>query len=285
MGVSMEEIKELRTKTGAGVLDCKKALVESDGDIKEAIDFLRKKGLAKAAKKSGRSTTEGLVMSQKKEEGKDIFMLAVMCETDFVARTDEFKAFAESITENAAKDVTETDKAVAVSDEIIEKHQEEVTQAVAKIGENIQLGDYAKFTLSGTGKIYDYTHFTGKIGVAVEILCDQVSERLDELGKKICLHIAAFSPDFVSGDEIGEDVLNKEREIYTEQMKESGKPEKIISNIVEGKIRKFKEERCLLSQGFALDESKNVQDLVDECAKEIGEKITVKRFARVSIGD
>ena len=212
-------------------------------------------------------------------------MLAVMCETDFVARTDEFKAFAESITENAAKDVTETDKAVAVSDEIIEKHQEEVTQAVAKIGENIQLGDYAKFTLSGTGKIYDYTHFTGKIGVAVEILCDQVSERLDELGKKICLHIAAFSPDFVSGDEIGEDVLNKEREIYTEQMKESGKPEKIISNIVEGKIRKFKEERCLLSQGFALDESKTVQDLVDECAKEIGEKITVKRFARVSIGD
>ena len=285
MGVSMEEIKELRTKTGAGVLDCKKALVESDGDVKGAIDFLRKKGLAKAAKKSGRSTTEGLVMSQKKEEGKDIFMLAVMCETDFVARTDEFKAFAESVTENTVSDVTETNKAVAVSDEIIEKHQEEVTQAVAKIGENIQLGDYAKFTLSGNGKIYDYTHFTGKIGVAVEILCEQTSDRLDELGKNVCLHIAAFSPDFVSGDDIDEEVLDKEREIYTAQMKESGKPDKIIANIVEGKIRKFKEERCLLSQGFALDESKTVQDLVDECAKEIGETITVKRFARVSIGD
>jgi len=285
MGVSMEEIKELRTKTGAGVLDCKKALVESNGDIEEAISFLRKKGLAKAAKKSGRSTTEGLVVSNKKEEGKDIYMLAVMCETDFVARTDEFKAFAESVTDNTQKDLVETSKTVAVPEDVVEKHQEEITQAVATIGENIQLGDYAKFTLSGTGKIYDYTHFTGKIGVAVEILCDQVSERLDELGKNICLHIAAFSPDFVSGDDIDEEVLNKEREIYTEQMKESGKPEKIIANIVEGKIRKFKEERCLLSQGFALDESKTVQDLVDECAKEIGETITIKRFARVSIGD
>ncbi|MFP4460863.1 MAG: translation elongation factor Ts [Thermotogota bacterium] len=285
MSVSMEEIKELRTKTGAGVLDCKKALIESNGDIEEAVSFLRKKGLAKAAKKSGRSTTEGLVVSNKAEEGKDIFMLAVMCETDFVARTDEFKAFAVSVTENTQKDVTETNKAVAIPDDVIEKHKEEVTQAVAKIGENIQLGDYAKFSLSDTGKIYDYTHFTGKIGVAVELLSNQVSERLDELGKNICLHIAAFSPDFVSGDEIDEEVLNKEREIYTEQMKESGKPEKIIANIVEGKIRKFKEERCLLSQGFALDESKTVQDLVDECAKEIGEKITVKRFARVSIGD
>ena len=157
MGVSMENIKELRTKTGAGVLDCKKALVESDGDIEEAISFLRKKGLAKAAKKSGRSTTEGLVISNKKEEGKDIFMLAVMCETDFVARTDEFKAFAESVTGNTEQDVTETNKALAVPEEVVEKHQEEVTQAVAKIGENIQLGDYAKFTLSGNGKIYGKT--------------------------------------------------------------------------------------------------------------------------------
>jgi elongation factor Ts len=285
MGVSMEEIKELRAKTGVGVLDCKKALVESDGDIEEAISFLRKKGLAKAAKKSGRSTTEGLVISNKKDEGKDIFMLAVMCETDFVARTDEFKAFAESVTKNIEKDITETNKALSVPEEVVEKHQEEVSQAVAKIGENIQLGDYAKFTLNGNGKIYDYTHFTGKIGVAVEILCDQVSERLDELGKNICLHIAAFSPDFVSGDDIDEEVLSKEREIYTDQMKESGKPEKIIDNIVEGKIRKFKEERCLLSQGFALNESKTVQELVDECSKEMGEPITVKRFARVSIGD
>ncbi len=285
MGVSMEEIKELRTKTGAGVLDCKKALLESNGDVKEAIDYLRKKGLAKAAKKSGRSTTEGLVMNKKGEEGKDIFLLAVMCETDFVARTDEFKEFAGIVTSSIFKDVEETNKAVAVSEELIGKHQEEVTQAVAKIGENIQLGDYAKFTLNGAGKIYDYTHFTGKIGVAVEILCDQVSERLDELGKNICLHIAAFSPDFVSGEDIDEEVLNKEREIYTAQVRESGKPENIVANIVEGKIRKFKEERCLLSQGFALDESKTVQDLVNECAKEMGEKIIVKRFARVSIGD
>ncbi len=285
MGVSMEEIKELRTKTGAGVLDCKKALLESNGDVKEAIDYLRKKGLAKAAKKSGRSTTEGLVKSKKGEEGKDIFLLAVMCETDFVARTDEFKAFADSVTSSIFQDVQETNRAVAVSEELVGKHQEEMTQAVAKIGENIQLGDYAKFTLSGAGKIYDYTHFTGKIGVAVEILCDQVSERLDELGKNICLHIAAFSPDFVSGEDIDEEVLNKEREIYTAQVRESGKPENIVANIVEGKIRKFKEERCLLSQGFALDESKTVQDLVNECSKEMGEKITVKRFARVSIGD
>jgi elongation factor Ts len=212
-------------------------------------------------------------------------MLAVMCETDFVARTDEFKKSAADITDSFNPDLTETQKAVAVPAEIIEKHREKVNEAVAKMGENCQIGDYAKFTVSGEGQLFDYVHFTGKIGVAVDIQCEKMDEKLAGLGKNVCLHVAAFSPDFVSDDEISDDVLNKEREIYAEQMRESGKPEKIIDNIVEGKIRKFKKERCLLSQGFALDESKTVQQLVDDCAKEMGTAIIVKRFARVAIGD
>ncbi|HOO32428.1 MAG TPA: translation elongation factor Ts [Thermotogota bacterium] len=283
MAVSMELIKELRKKTGAGVLDCKKALVETDGDIDGAVDFLRKKGLAKAAKKSGRSTTEGLVVIKKTDD--ELFMLAVMCETDFVARTDEFKASAVNIADSFYAELGESQKAVAVPEENVEKHKEEITEAVAKMGENCQIGDYARFTASANGHLYDYLHFTGKIGVAVELECEKDDEKLAELGKNICLHVAAFSPDYVSGDEISEDVLDKEREIYRDQMKESGKPEKIIDNIVEGKIRKFKEERCLLSQNFALDESKTVQQLVNECAREVGAPITVKRFARVYIGE
>jgi elongation factor Ts len=283
MAVSMELIKELRAKTGAGVLDCKKALTEMDGDVEAAVDFLRKKGLAKASKKSGRSTTEGVVVTKKSDN--ELFMLAVMCETDFVARTDEYKTMAATVTDTFYAELGETQKAVAVSEDLVEKNREAINEVVAKMGENIQVGDYAKFTASENSHLYDYIHFTGKIGVAVEVVCEKDDEKLAELGKNICLHAAAYAPDFVSGDQIGEDVLEKERVIYRDQMRESGKPEKIIENIVEGKIRKFKEERCLLSQNFALDESKTVQQLIDECAKSIDCPITVKRFARVYIGE
>jgi elongation factor Ts len=283
MAVSMELIKELRAKTGAGVLDCKKALTETNGDVEAAVDFLRKKGLARAAKKSGRSTTEGVVVTKKSEN--ELFMLAVMCETDFVARTDEYKTMAANLADTFYAELGETQKAVAVSEELVEKNREAVNEVVAKMGENIQVGDYTKFTGSENSHLYDYIHFTGKIGVAVEVVCEKDDEKLAELGKNICLHAAAYAPDFVSGDEISEDILEKERVIYRDQMRESGKPEKIIENIVEGKIRKFKEERCLLSQNFALDESKTVQQLIDECAKAIDCPVTVKRFARVYIGE
>ena len=285
MGVSMEQIKELRAKTGAGVLDCKKALAGSDGDVEAAVDFLRKKGLADAAKKSGRSTTEGLVVNVKKEEGKDITMLAVMCETDFVARTDEFKTLANNMIESVVDAVPETEKAEPLPEDVAGANEDSLKQAIAKVGENMQFGDYAKFTLKGNGKLYDYTHFTGKIGVALEILCDKQDETLDQLGKNLCLHIAAFSPDFVSGEDIPEEVLKKERDIYADQMRESGKPEHIIEKIVDGKIRKFKEERCLLSQNFALDEDRTVQELVDEASRAMDLPIKVTRFARVAIED
>jgi len=197
MGVSMEEIKELRMKTGAGVLDCKKALVESDGDVEEAISFLRKKGLAKAAKKSGRSTTEGLVVSKKNEEGKDIFMLAVMCETDFVARTDEFQ----------------------------------------------------------------------------------------ELGKEIAMHIAAAAAQYLTTENVPEEDLEKEKDIYKQQALEEGKPEHIVEKIAEGRISKFYEENCLMEQKYIRDPEKKIKDILVENIAVLGENIIVSRFSRFAIGE
>jgi len=285
MAITMEMVKELRVKTGAGILDCQKALKQSDGDIQAAVDFLRKKGLAAAAKKSGRTTNEGLVSTKISEDAKEIFMVAVLCETDFVARTDEFKALCAEMAEDLSAELKENRRAEAVPEDVVENNKEKVNAAIAKIGENMQIGDYGKFTAEENGRIYNYTHFNGKIGVALELKSENTGEALDLLGKNICLHIAAMGPEYVRPDEIPADVLNKEREIYTEQMKESGKPANVVEKIVEGKVNKFCEDKCVIKQVYALDTSKKITDMLKEAGKELGCEVDIIRFARVAIGD
>ncbi len=285
MAITMEMVKELRVKTGAGILDCQKALKESDGDMQAAVDFLRKKGLAAAAKKSGRTTNEGLVTTKISENGNEIFLVAVLCETDFVARTDEFKNLCSELSGELSGELKENNRAEAVPEEKVEEYKEKINAAIAKIGENMQIGDYGKFIAGPTGRIYNYTHFNGKIGVALELDSENTGEALDEIGKSISLHIAAMAPEYVKSDEIPVEVVDKEKEIYAEQMKESGKPANVVEKIIDGKVKKFYEEKCVIEQVFALDTSKTIAGMLKETGKALGCEVGIKRFARVAIGD
>ncbi|HPE69111.1 MAG TPA: translation elongation factor Ts [Thermotogota bacterium] len=284
MAVTMEMVKELRAKTGAGVLDCKKALQQSDGDMQQAVDFLRKKGLAAAAKKSGRATTEGLVCIVDSAEKGQITMLSLLCETDFVARTDEFKALANEMVQVFDQEVPPS-AGEAVGPEMVEKYTPKLTEEIARIGENIQLGDYCKLVRKENGHFFHYIHHTGKIGVVLEMVSEADVSELAELGKNLCLHIAAFSPEFVDRDRVPGETIEKEKEIYRDQMKESGKPENVVEKIIEGKVSKFFEERCLMEQKYALDQGQNttISQMVKETEKNTGKPLHLSHFCRIEI--
>ncbi|MFN6991923.1 MAG: translation elongation factor Ts [Fervidobacterium sp.] len=197
MEISAQMVKELRERTGAGMMDCKNALTEAEGDFEKAIEILRKKGLAKAAKKAGRATNEGLIISYVHHNGKIGVLVELNCETDFVARTDEFKA----------------------------------------------------------------------------------------LGSKIAMHIAAMSPRWVAREEVPADVIEKEKEIYREQLKDSGKPAQVIEKIIEGKLESFYQENCLVEQKYALDQTVTIKEMIQQAIAKIGENIQVSRFVRLQIGE
>lgn len=282
--VTAQMVKELRAKTGAGVLDCQKALKETNGDMEVAVDVLRKKGLAAASKKSGRSTNEGMMFVNSCEECKTFTMVSLLCETDFVARTEEFQATGKALVEELSQDKVEVE-AGPISDTIRDQYQQKLTEAVAKIGENIQLGDFCRWLGDEKSTIAYYIHHNGKIGVGIELKSDTQTPELQELAKNCCLHIAAASPDFLDEASIPEDVLQKEKEIYTDQMKDSGKPPQVIEKIVAGKVAKFMEERCLMNQKFALDTDKSIRSMLDEASKAVGSPVSIKRFARFMIGE
>jgi len=198
----MEMVKELRAKTGAGILNCQKALKENDGDMESAVDFLRKKGLAAAAKRAGRSTNEGYVVTNYSEDDKEVFSISVMCETDFVSKTDDFKELAKDIAREIESKLGETQKEQAISQEVADEFKDRIAEIVIKVGENTQIGDYAKFISKGDSYFYNYTHFNNKIGVIIELDAPKKDETLDKLGKNICLHIAAMGPKFVDSTSI-----------------------------------------------------------------------------------
>jgi elongation factor Ts len=283
MEVSMDQVKELRKATGAGILDCKKALAECQCDMEKAVDFLRKKGLAAAAKRVGRSTDEGIVSVIMSDDGKMATMLSVMCETDFVALTDEFKILAKDLSIDFSKNAPLYNGG-QVSEEIAGKYSEQITRLVSKIGENIQLGDYCKYEAAEKGHLFHYVHHTGKIGVVLELECEKTGEALQLLGKNICLHIAALAPDYVDKSDVPETVIEKEKEIYVEQLKTTGKPQNVLEKIAEGKLQKFFEDRCLLLQNYALDQSLSIKQMVSDAAKEMGQ-IKILRFFRAKIGE
>jgi len=197
------------------------------------------------------------VFTKVSEDEKEITLISILCETDFVARTDEFVNLGKSLVGPLSESLPETNTAKPFPEDTASTVKEKVTDAVAKMGENIQFGDYSKFVLKNAGKFYFYIHHNQKIGVALELGSDKIDEKLDKLGKDICLHIAAFSPEFVTPSEIPEETLKRERDIYIDQMKDTKKPEAVLSKIVEGKIEKFYEDKCLLNQKFALDTEKN----------------------------
>jgi elongation factor Ts len=279
MAITAQAVKELRDRTGAGMMDCKKALTEAGGDLDEAVKVLRTKGLAAAAKKAHRSASEGVVVVVGSEDS--MVVLELNCETDFVARNPEFVSFAEALANQALASGTEN--ATALLAEPFAEHpehtvEETISQKVATIGENIVLSRLVRVDAAAGNRLNSYVHGGGKIGVVVEGAGGATDDSLHD----VALHVAATDPRFTKRDEVTEDVLATEREIALKQAMEAGKPEDIARRIVDGKMNKFFEQEVLLEQAFAKDPSKSVKQFLEEAA---GADATVVRFVRFKLGE
>ena len=281
-------VKELREKTGAGMMDCKKALNETQGDLEGAVDWLRKKGLAAAAKKSGRVAAEGLVAVA--TAGTKGAVVEVNAETDFVARNDKFQAFAAKAAELAlttAGDV-ETLKA-ATYPGTSHSAQDELTSLIATVGENMNLRRAVTLSVPA-GVVVSYVHSAiapglGKIGVLVALESTGDTAKLADLGKQIAMHIAAARPDALDIADVDSSSLERERNVLAEQARASGKPENIIEKMVEGRVRKYYEEVCLLEQTYVIDGETKVRKVVENAAKDIGAPVKVTAFTRFALGE
>jgi len=292
--VDMNLVKQLREMTGAGMLDCKKALEEAGGDLEKAKEILRKKGLAKAAKKASRETKEGLVVAA--GDAKRGVLLEVNCETDFVARNELFQDYVRKIAELIAREEKFKNAGLGDVEELKRTEIEPgkdvdtfVKEAIAKIGENIQIKRFARFDAEEPGAtVATYIHPPGRIGAIVEVVCEppELCERpeVQELIKDVLLQIAAMRPEYLSPEEVPAEVVQKEKEIYVEQARREGKPEHILERIAEGKLKKFFQEKTLLEQPFIKEEKKSIRKLVDEVSKKVGGKVTIRRFARFELG-
>ena len=280
-------VKELRERTQAGMMDCKKALMENDGDMDKAIDWLREKGLAQAAKKAGRIAAEGAVVQYITECGKVGAVVEVNCETDFVAKTDNFMNFANSVAKHVAlanpADIESLNAQKFVDDES-KTIEDMISDATVAIGEKISVRRFARYET--TGLVSSYIHMGGKVGVLVELNTTAGdNEAVKELAHDLCLQIAAAKPEAVRREEVNAENLEKEREIYRVKALESGKPEKIVDKIVEGQIEKYYKEVCLLEQLVVKDGDKTIKGLVAEVAKAVGADIDVVRYARFERGE
>lgn len=279
MAISAADVSELRKSTGAGMLDCKKALEETGGNMEQAVDLLRKKGLAAAAKKAGRAATEGIVAIAVSADGKTGAMVEVNSETDFVAKTEKFQTFVADIANQVLVADPADNEAFFAQDYVKEPGktvQAALTEAIAVIGENLQIRRFVRFT--STGLIGSYIHAGGKIGVMTEL---SGSGDLAPLAKDIAMHAAAAAPMCVRREEVAADVLEREKEIYRDKARQTGKPENIIEKIIEGQINKFYGEICLLEQNFVKDPDKTIQQIL----KAAGPDVTVNRFARFVLGE
>ncbi|PIK14570.1 translation elongation factor Ts [Halobacteriovorax sp. JY17] len=275
MAISAKDVKELREKTGAGMMDCKKALTEVNGDLEAAVDYLRTKGLAKAAKKASRVAAEGAVVTL--IDGNNGVILEVNCETDFVSKGDDFQGFAKSMAEFAL-----SNKAGSV-DELKSAKEAAITELTMKCGEKVDARRLV--SLSTSGLLGSYNH-GGKIGVLVDLETDKAdAPEVAELAKDISMHVAAAAPTFLSGDDIDESFKEREAEVYRAQLKEEGKPADMIEKIVLGKLGKLAKEVCLLEQAFIKNPDLSIKKLVAETASKVGGTITVKSFHKLNLGE
>ncbi|MBQ7543400.1 MAG: elongation factor Ts [Synergistaceae bacterium] len=287
--ITAAKVKELRERTGSGMMDCKKALAETGGDMEKAIDYLREKGLAKAAKKAERTASDGRVFHVVSPDGKLGVMVEINSETDFVAKTDEFNGLGDKIVAHlAAKSYPDVPALLESVHESGSTISELVTSIIAKLGENIVLKRFARYDAEN-GKAFCYIHSNYKVGALVELDAEDKSAadkaEFAELGHEICMQIAAAAPQYLVPEDVPEDVIEREKEVYRTQLLEEGKPEKKIEFILPGKLRKFYETVCLLEQEYIRDGDKRIKQLLEEAGKKLGTKITVRRFERFAIGE
>ena len=287
--ISAAIVKELRDKTNAGMMDCKKVLTETNGDIEASIKLLRERGIMKAAKKSDRAATEGIITARVNGDATSGILLEVNCETDFVSRNENFQAFvseiADKLAASGAKDHADA-LAVPHSQSTIEDF---VKEKVVELGENLQLRKYVRFDAAPVGVVTSYIHLGGKVGVLLEVGTTKPetasTEAFQELVKDLTLHIAASAPKGLSREDIPQDIVDAEREIFRVRLLEQGKPENILENIIKGQLAKFFAESCFLEQGFVKDPDVTINQLLENKGKEVGDTLTVTRFVRFGLGE
>jgi elongation factor Ts len=283
MEITIELIKDLREKSGAGMSDCKKALQESDGDIKKAIEYLRKKGAAMATKRADKIAKEGAIKASLSEDKTNGVIIEINCETDFVAKGDGFQNFAQKIA-----DISLASKTDELSELLNSKDgegltvQENIDGMMGKVGEKIEF-KRVKLIKVAEGFVAYYIHFGSKVGGMVGIK-GKFSEELYDIGKKISMQVVAMNPISIKREDISPEVVEKEREIYLTQAKNENKPEKIIDKIIQNKVEKFYQENCLLEQEYIQDSSKCVGDLLKEYTKKTGEAVEVVDMVRYQLG-
>ena len=284
--VSAKDISELRARTGAGMMDCKAALEEAGGDMDRAVEILRARGITRAEQRGGRTASQGLVVIASHQAGQDVAMIELDCETDFVARTEEFIALAKELGVHASRNAplgVHPGSALDAQPLSGRTVAEVVKGFSGKTGEAMALKRVARFQ-QPHGTVQSYLHHNGQVGALVE-LEGPAGDALVELGRELALHIASASPLAVSEADLPTETLERERRIATEQVAAEGKPENIRAKIVEGKIRKFLAESTLLGQPFVKDDKRSAGDLVKEAAKALGGPVSVKRFARFKVGE
>ena len=272
--ISKEDVLSLREKTGAGLIDCKRALAESNGDVEEAISILRKKGVASAAKKAGRDAGEGIIAQAISDDGSKGILVEINCETDFVAKNEDFVQFSAEVANEL------------LGDPAIDLETRR-TEQVAKIGENIRISRFEILEPQGGGLVESYVHTGSKVAVLISLISEGSesinNESINHMAKDLCMHIAATSPVCVSRENVPEDLVAKEKEIAMAQAE--GKPPQAIEKIVQGKLEKYFSTSCLLEQPFVKNPDQTVRELVDLVCKESGMSLKVDRFIRFQVGE
>ena len=294
MAITAAQVKSLREKTGAGMMDCKNALTDSDGDIDAALKQLREKGLATAAKRAGRTAAEGMVVANLVSPGEGV-LLELNCETDFVAKTPGFLDLATRLASvlpgNATVEGVQEADAVGLADMTVEGKTiaDSIADAIASMGENVLVRRVARFAPGdAAGAVGAYVHGGGKIGVLVEASTDATGDKAAEVVavlKDIAMQVAAANPQWCTREDVPAEDLAREKEIFSNQAAQSGKPENVVEKIVTGKVEKFYQQECLIDQEYIRDGQLTIAKLLDQEAKRIGTSIQLKRFARLQLGE
>lgn len=282
-------VKELRDKTNAGMMDCKKVLTETNGDIEASIKLLRERGIMKSAKMSDRAANEGVITARINADSTAGLLLEVNCETDFVSKNESFQAFVADIADALAS-ASAADHAAALAHQHGGQSIEDTIKAkVGEVGENLQFRKYVRFDAAPGGVVASYIHLGGKVGVLIEVGTTKPetagTDTFKELIKDLTLHIAACAPKGLSRDDIPQSVVDNELDIFRTRLVAEGKPANIIENILKGQIGKFFAESCFLEQGFVKDSDIKISALLDAKGKELGDTLTVTRFVRFGLGE
>ena len=292
MAITAGMVKELREMTGAGMMDCKKALTEADGNMEKAVELLREKGLAASAKKAGRIASEGMVAVYLNDDNKVGAIVEVNSETDFVAKNQVFRDYVAAVAKQASETTAADMDAFFAEKWALDPQftvKEALSQQVAVIGENLNIRRFEKFEKAQAGKLVSYIHGGGRIGVLIELACENEAEELVELGKNIAMQIAALNPKFITENDVPADFIAKETEILTVQAKNdpknAKKPDNIIEKMIAGRLKKELKEFCLVEQPYVKETDMTVKQYIDSVAKVVGAPIEITRYVRFETGE